>query len=510
MRRIRLSAVALAVVLLLSGCWSEGEVLPGDTTVIDSSEEPPETEEPAALPEQFALPYLPDQTLDPITCADGIQQTVGSLLYEGLFRLDETFSPQKSLCDEFSYNAEKLTFTFTLRTGVTFSDGSELTGADVAAQLNRARTSARYAARFDDVASITGSGSVVTVVLSSANTSLPSLLDIPIVKHGTEENTVPLGTGPYHYMTDENGPYLRANPAWWGGKSAPVERIELVESPDMDTTLYQFTSHEIQLITADLTGSKTISTTGSITFSSADTTIFQYVGLNTAHTLLSNAAVRRALGLGINRSTAVSAFLSGHGTPAQFPISPVSSLYPTNLERSYSYEDFESALNTAGLNSGNHHTLTMLVNGENPFKVSVARYIATSLSVHDLTVEVEALPWEEFTAALSAGQFDLYYGEVRLSPDWDLSSLIGTGGTLNYGRYSDITTDQMLSAYGAAADRQSAMEALCRHLQYQAPILPVCFKTTSVLTQADVVEGLSPTASDPFYGLEEWTIHLAQ
>ena len=53
------------------------------------------------------------------------------------------------------------------------------------------------------------------------------------------------------------------------------------------------------------------------------------------------------------------------------------------------------------------------------------------------------------------------------------------------------------------------MNALCRRLQEQAPILPVCFRSTSVLTQADVVEGLSPTAANPFYGIESWTLHLA-
>ena len=52
------------------------------------------------------------------------------------------------------------------------------------------------------------------------------------------------------------------------------------------------------------------------------------------------------------------------------------------------------------------------------------------------------------------------------------------------------------------------MKSLCRHLQEQTPIIPVCFKSTSVLTQTGVLENLVSTASEPFYGLEDCTVHL--
>ena len=125
-------------------------------------------------------------------------------------------------------------------------------------------------------------------------------------------------------------------------------------------------------------------------------------------------------------------------------------------------------------------------------------------------MEVRSLPWEEYTAALAIGDFDLYYGEVRLTADWDLRDLLGTGGALNYGGWSDGQTDQLLAAYAGAGDRTAAMKDLCAYLQIQAPILPVCFKSTSVLVQANVVEGLSPTMAEAFYGLSGCTIHLQE
>ena len=135
MRKNRLFALLCLVCTLsmLTGCWSDPPMdsmeLPGQGT----QEEP---EEEIALPTSFALPYASDQTLDPVTCPDGIQQTVGSLLYEGLFSVDASFQAQPLLCSGYTVSEDGLTWTFTLREGITFSDGTPLTGT-VAAQALR-------------------------------------------------------------------------------------------------------------------------------------------------------------------------------------------------------------------------------------------------------------------------------------------------------------------------------------------------------------------------------------
>ena len=85
-----------------------------------------------------------------------------------------------------------------------------------------------------------------------------------------------------------------------------------------------------------------------------------------------------------------------------------------------------------------------------------------------------------------------------------------TGASLNYGGWSDPQTDQLLAAFQSSEDRKAAMEKVCSHLKNQAPILPVCFKATSVLTQSDVIEGLSPTATEPFYLLGNCVLHLQE
>ena len=72
-----------------------------------------------------------------------------------------------------------------------------------------------------------------------------------------------------------------------------------------------------------------------------------------------------------------------------------------------------------------------------------------------------------------------------------------------------VTLDRE-GALAAAGDRTAAARTLCAHLQSQAPILPLCFKSSSVLLQAGVLEGLQPTAAEPFYNLKDCVIHLSE
>ncbi len=503
----KIMAIALAMACLLTGCWQE-EPPEEPEDVMPPFEEEPAEETKTVLPERFALPYMPGRTLDPIDCPDGMQQVAASLLYEGLFRLDGRFEPQPSLCVSYTHDETASRYTFDLRPGVQFSDGSPLTAREVKASLDRARTSDRYRSRLSGISSVSASGDSLTVSLSRPNTALAALLDVPIVKPGSQYDTAPVGTGPYFYAEEETGAYLIANQSWWKGESQPVDRIALVDAPDDAAMLYRFSSHEVQLITADLTGVLAVSTTGSVGCVDTDTTVMQYVGCNTARAPLDSPALRRALSAGINRANVAGVYLSGHGRAAAFPVSPASPLYPSALEEAYSPDGFSAALTESGYVS--ETPLTLLVNEENGFKKAIAGYLAESWTAGGVAVEVRALPWEDYAAALAAGDFDLYYGEARLSADWDLGSLLEPGGALNYGHWSHPDTSRLLQELAGAEDRTAAMRSLCAHLKDQAPILPVCFKSTSVLTQAEAVEGLDPTAAEPFYALGQCVIHLQE
>ena len=513
-KRLRWLWLLLAVCLALSGCGGqlpmeldEGE----DKTPWQEAEEEQSGEEntdPGI--DHFALAYHEGQTLDPITCSDGAQLQLTTLLYEPLFRLDGSFHPQQVLCTGYSVSEDGLVYTLTIRQGVAFSDGSTLGADDAAESLRRAMASERYGSRLNGIRKVAARGSdTLVITLSRPNSRLTALLDIPVVKAGSEENGVPAGTGPYLFITSSEGAYLSANPDWWQGKTLPLERIELVDAKDSDTVLYLFTSREVQVYATDLTqGGGALS--GSLDTTEIPTATMQFLGINVRSTALQDQGLRQALQLGIPRETVVEGYLSSHALPAQFPISPVAAGYPAQLEAEYSLETYRQAL--AALWSGAEREsaeLTLLVNGDSPSKTAIAQYLAQSLSVEGMCqVSVEALAWTEYLQALASGDFDLYYGEVRLTADWDISALIGTGGALNYGGWSATDTDAMLEACRAGGE--GAEQNLYQHLREAVPLIPICFKNDSLLTHSGTVENEQPTAADIFYNFPDWRIYLSQ
>lgn len=513
--KIQLGVLLAACFLLLSGCWGEDPL--DDSDALDgligaegiSSTQEEET--PSQLT-SFSLPLLSGQTLNPFTCGDGVQQTLLPLLYEGLFALDESFTPQNVLCASYTASEDFTTWQFTLRTNVLFSDGSALTAQDVVASLQQAKSSVRYSARLASVTAMrVESTNTFTITLNEGNNRFPAMLEIPIVSKASLNSSTPVGTGPYVYVAGEV-PYLSRNDNWWQESHAlPLSRIALYPVESEDNLSYLFSSRAIQLLVIDYTGSGTSTSSykGSLYVADAQTTTMQYLGFNCARGIFSNATLRRALSLGINRDSICQAYFSSHVQSAQFPVAPSSPWYPSSLEQPYSAENFLAAMTEAGYSTGQKTSVSMLVCEGNSFRLSAAKAIAAALSVCDLSISVKILPYDEYLAALKNGNFDLYYGEVRLTPDFNCAPLVQTGGSLNYGGFSSSELDaQLATVFSTASAPNGANEAMLTIIQDLSPLAVIGFKSQSVVLQDGVVDAITPTCSNSFYQFSNWEIHI--
>lgn len=405
-KRLLSLLLAAACLMPLSGCdWGEE---PEETydTLSQYYQQSDSTKQDTRLT-SFGLPYLQGETWDPITCADGAQQTLGALLYESLYTLGTDFLPQPCLAESASYDAESYALTVTVRSGVTFSDGSTLTAWDVVAALRRAKESVRYGQRLAEMDSVSYLGeSTLRIYLTRNDPQFAARLDIPIIKGGTQEDTVPVGSGPYRYVKDESGVYLARRTDWWQDKTMPLERIELTACKNTDSMAYAFYTHDIQMLVCDLTGTNTSNVYGSGSYTDIPTSTMQYIGFNVTRAPFNDPKLRAALSLGMDRAGGVSAFLLGHGQTAQFPLSPSAVVYPKDLEETYSPDSYRSAMETAGYTSGEKSvSVTMLVNEENSFKVSMARKLASDLSQYDVKIDVKTLPYEDYLGGAEGRRF---------------------------------------------------------------------------------------------------------
>lgn len=511
-RGVRGAALALMLALALTGCGKPTPVVtPEPTPTVSAEPVPTETAGTAG----FVLPCYRGEIFHPITGSNRTNLNLAPLVYEGLFALDGTFTPKPVLCTAFTVSADGLTWTFTLRGGVTFSDGAPLTPGDVVSSLQTAMgQTSSYAARLGGIKSVRAAGADgVAVSLSAPNGALPALLDVPIVRAAAGTT---LGTGPYAMAEEGEDLCLRRNPGWWQGLALPEEEIRLYPVQAADALIHAFDTREISLVAADLTGTNALGFSGSYEVWDYPTSVMLYVGYNAAEGPCKEESVRKALSYGFDRAAVAKSLLSGHARAAALPFSPAAANYDAAQAEGLTYapQTADEALTAAGwTRSGDARargrdtlTLTFLVNNDNNYKLAVAEYLAADLAKAGVKAELKKLTWEDYNAALAAGDFDLFLGEVKLTGDFDLTPLLGTGGALNYGGYADPDTDTLLAEYLAAGDvtRPAAASNLCRRLGETNPVTMLCFKNWSVLTHWGKINGVKATQQNIFSGFSGW------
>ena len=501
--RKTLTALTLMFALFMSGC--------GENVVETPIEvEPTPTPVPTVEQANFTLPYYPNASLHPITSSNRANLVLCNLVYQGLFELDNSFTAHGVLCSAASVSTDGLTWTFTLNNRL-FSDGTAVSADDVVASLNLARTSTLYAGRLADVLNVYAAedGSVV-LTLSKPNNTLPSLLDIPVIRD-KGDGSMPLGTGAYAFAED-SGPLRLARQS--SSPDTMPKEIELFPIESADDLIYAFDAGEISMVVSDLTGANTLGYSSGYEVFSYPTTTMLYVGFQTKNGPCKDALVRQAISRSFDRNTVADSLLAGHGTATCLPFSPRSSLHSATHEETGAFNTHSGELLTQAGYTANEDglfyrgrtplALTFIVNTDNSFKLAIAEYLAGQLADLGITVDLQKLSWDDYLIALERGAFDLYLGEVTLTADFDLAALLTNDGPLNYGGYTSAEMDALLAQLRMAGDgsRASVAETLLDQFLADTPLAPLCFKNHAVLTQWRAVSGLTPTRQNPFYNLE--------
>ena len=495
--------LAAALGLSLTGCGPSQEEPAGSSADASSSAE---TDAPHsdAVSTPFTLAVFPDASLHPVLSTSKANLTLAPLLYEPLFQLDGQFNAVPVLCESWTFSPDKLVWNFDLREGVTLSDDSVLTGKAVAAALDLARgEGSRFAQRLRDVVSVTGSGRRVTITLSRPNGRLPQLLDIPIAV-GTGSR--PAGSGPYALTQAGDEFSLTARSDWWQHKQLPQQSFPLDPIHETDELIYAFDTGDVSLVELDmLDPGSAVFSEGSRSVDYATTDLI-YLGFNTQRGLCKEPKFRTAVSRAIDRKSVVQTNFANHAAVSPLPVHPDSPLYNSTAAAALSYEPLALSRLMEELSPG--RPLTFLVNSESEAKASTAQLIANQLETAGLSVNLRKLPFEEYTAALAAGNFDLYLGEVILTADFDLTALLAPGGSVNYSGWANPQAPALVAAL-AAADADAAPEAakaLFDLLVQDPPVAAVCFTNGSVLSQWGRLDRISPVRGNVFYQLENWII----
>lgn len=499
----RLLPLLLALALLLGGCHHATQ--PPSPTPSPSPTLPSVTPTPAPVERALVLPFDPDAGWNPYNGVATTNLSLLGLMAQGLTRLDDTFTPHLDLAATAAESENGLTWTFTLQEA-TFSDGTPLTAALAAGAVNAARTEpSLYASRLSGIRRVTGSeDGVLTISLTAPNHNLLALLDFPLVIN-TEAGA--LGTGPYRLEGDRLG----RNPFWTG--AVPTETISLFPVADSDDLLAAFQVGNVSLAPMDL-ASPNAASPGQAQVWEYPTTQLLFMGFQCNFSLGKDPLFRQAVSQALNRANLVSTTLNGHGVAASLPAHPASGLHVPRAASALDYDPMAAAtlLDSLGYTLSEEDglrynrrapiTLTLLVCQDSALQTAVGDWVVAQLAGVGITLQVNALPKEEYQTALEKGQFDLYLGEARLTADGDVSAFLTKDGPLAYG-VADVP--ELRDALAEA--KKTGDFATFYDLWAQTPTCaPLAFQSASVLTHWGGVQPTGLSQGNLFADFLNWTL----
>ena len=511
MRRTLCALLALTLLLsLLSGC--SGVDMSWFTDRFKSDSEAAADPAPADTPQQettavvtevlteletFGLAYQPDYGLHPYNCESLNNRVIFSFLYEPLFAVTQELEAVPILAKDYSVSGDGTVTTVTLQTGVRFHTGQPLTAEDVVYSLEQSRGTAYYGSRLRDVTAIEAIDEQTVVLTTTvAYDELPLLLDIPIIQKDSMEQEVPPGTGPYRF---ESAARLVRNTDWWQDSEPLVDYDELTLTSVSTTAEIRdnFEYENINMVLTDPNSSAYAGFHNDYELWEDATCILQYIGYNIGSRVFSNYGLRSAITYAIDRDAIVSDLMGGFATAATLPCQPSSKLYDARLALKYGYsmENFYLQLESASVEDMDHDGIldlyvpslgyavpvsgTMLVCATSYQRVQAATKIVNDLNELGFDLTLKSVDYEEYLSLLRAGNFDLYYGEVRLSPNFDLSPFFQSGGSLTYGSLADSTMQSLCNRMLVnSGNSYNLYQRLCE----RGYLTPVMFKNYAVYT----------------------------
>ena len=446
----------------------------------------------------FGLAYQKSYGMHPYNCESLNNRCIISFLYEPLFVVSSTFQVWPVLASSYDVSSDGLTTTVSLRSGITFHDGSPLTAADVVYSLTASRGTTYYGSRLRRVTSIEATDTyTVTLTTDTAYECLPLLLDIPIIKDGSADLPVPPGTGPYQY--DEAGEQLVRNTGWWQ-QTAPIVDFDTISLTLVETTAQVRDNFEYENVNMVLTDPNSAAFAGfhnDYELWDETSPIMQYIGYNITSKVFSNYGLRSAITYAINREHIATDIMSGFAQPAVLPTVPQTTFYDAKLANTYDYNlsKFQQQLDNASVEDMDHDGVldlyvpslgyavsvsgTMIVCSSSYQRVEAATEVVNTLNSLGFKLTLKTMELSEYQQALNTGNFDLYYGEVRLSSNFDLSPFFSVYGSLCYGGLDDSV---MLNLCNQALANNGNSYNLYKRLCERGYITPVLFKNLAVYT----------------------------
>ncbi len=393
------------------------------------------------------------ETLDPSTPTEF--SYANYLLYDRLVALDDKGLLEPELATEWVANEDATTWTFTLREGVTFHDGTTFDSADVAytfAHILDPATESRAARTFKLIASIeTPDPQTIIFHLAPGHADFPILLSsrptaiIP-ADSGASIATTGIGTGPFKLVTlDPLGTTVfSANDDYWRGAPKLVG-IEMPAIADSQARTLALQAGQIDvLLQAGTEATDLFANNSDYTVLSFPTGTWNGLSMRIDMPPFDDARVRQAIRLLVDRPAILNLVLNGAGTVScDTPVSP-SDAYRWDPEGGCP-QDIEGAkalLAEAGYADG--LDLTLYTSNVLPNLVPLAEVFQQQAAAAGINVALEIVPADSFFSDTAVNEAFITTGWLGRPADEILNLVFRSTSPLNEAKFENAAFDQLL------------------------------------------------------------------
>jgi peptide/nickel transport system substrate-binding protein len=445
-------------------------------------------------------------TLDPLQSSSFYDRQVMLNLYDTLVRVDAHNTAQPDLATSWQYTSPT-ELVFTLRTDVTFQDGTPFNADAVVFNINRILTTAS-SPRFSELATVQDVMAVdsshvrfdlkkafAPLLLTLTDRAGMMLSPTAVQKLGAATLTnapTNAGSGPFMFKEWVKSDHLTIvrNPHYW------QKDAQGVALPYLSSVTYRPITNSTVEFTNLQTGNIDVSDTVNpnlVAQAKADPNLvyiqqpalsFGGIMLNTKAAPFDNVNVRQAVAWGVNRDEILNTVFKGVGVVAQGPLAPTSWAFDKSFAPySYSVDKAKAALQQAGQTSV---SFTLLITSGDPLGTQEAEFIQSELKPAGINVTIKG---EVFSTLLSDTAAFNYQAAVlgwsgRPDPDGNTYSWFHTGGGFNDMQYSNPQVDALLEAARASSDQATRAQDYIQAQQMIVNDASYVFLTHGVTIQA--------------------------
>ncbi|WP_088228113.1 ABC transporter substrate-binding protein [Desulfosporosinus sp. FKB] len=362
--------------------------------------------------------------LDPVNAKDNNDIWMENLFAEGLVQSSaDGKKTEPALAKSWDVSADKLTYTFHIRDGLKFSDGTPVTGEDWIYSLKRARDtkSSQWAFALEDVKDVTAPDNT-TVVITLKDPSAAILSDLSMFnasvmpkayceKAGDDGiSQKPIGTGPYMISVWKKGEYIlfKKNPNYWQKGKPLTDEIKVTVVPDDNSRIMQLEGGQIDVATnVPYDQMKTIGSSGKLQAVNLPSTEVHYITINTTKKNLNNGKVRQALEYATDKDALVKTILFGNGTKAISFLSSEDPHFDNNLPDAHAYnvDKAKDLLKEAGLPNG--FEVSLVVPAGNSSAQQTATMLKEQWAKIGVTVNISQLENAAVSSQYKSLQYDI-------------------------------------------------------------------------------------------------------